>query len=521
MKHLILQKLMLIAVLLTGSHAFAYDFEKDGIYYNITSETDRTVEVTHGGDYYGNKTIPKEVIYNSITYSVTSIGDHAFMRTGLTSVTIPNSVTSIGSSAFSICKNLDRVTIPNSVTSIGSSAFAVCENLDSITIPNSVTSIEKETFASCTNLTSITIPNSVTSIGEEAFYRCLSLTSITIPNSVTSIGEDAFMYCTSLKELRIEDGDSKLSFGRNFSNAVSVPDYQLETIYLGRNLSYTLVTNGDSKRSPFWRLESLKNVIIGNSVTRIGKYLFDHCSNLTSVTIGNSVSSIGEYAFRYCSDLTNVEIPNSVTSIGDYAFSGCYDLTSITIPNSVTSIGDYAFNGCNSFTSITIPNSITIIGDWTFANCGALVSVEISNSVTSIGEDAFLRCTSLTEITCESVMPPTAYSNTFQNVPTTATLYVPAGSKEAYASAEGWSHFTNIVEYDTITGVESSFADDSVAISVENGNIVVNGVADNVNVEVYDVNGQSIYCGTATTIPVAVKGLYIVKVNGKSFKVLL
>ena len=319
------------------------------------------------------------------------------------------------------------------------------------------------------------------------------------------------------------------------------------------------------------------------SVTSIDSYAFSTCSGLTSVEIPNSIIHIGEEAFINCVGLSSITIPNSITSIGNYAFYNCialrelqiekgestlslgynrynssgtgkglfYDcpletlyigrnisysseksygyspfynkttLKSITISNSVTSIGDYAFNGCNSFTSITIPNSITIIGDWTFANCGALVSVEISNSVTNIGEDAFLRCTSLTEITCESVMPPTAYSNTFQNVPTTATLYVPAGSKEAYASAEGWSHFTNIVEYDTITGVESSFADDSVAISVENGNIVVNGVADNVNVEVYDVNGQSIYCGTATTIPVAVKGLYIVKVNGKSFKVLL
>ena len=132
---------------------------------------------------------------------ITSIGDSAFNCTSLTSVTIPDSVTLIGNSAFNDCTSLTSVTIPDSVTSIGSTAFSNCTSLTSVTIPNSVTSIGGGAFNACTSLTSITIPDGVTSIGNYTFYQCYSLTSVTIPDSVTSIGVNAFSYCTSLKEV--------------------------------------------------------------------------------------------------------------------------------------------------------------------------------------------------------------------------------------------------------------------------------------------------------------------------------
>ena len=164
-----------IAVLLCSVPVSAYDFEVDGIYYNITSETDLTVEVTYrnSNSYTGVVVIPERVTYNDKNYSVTSIGDKA----------------------FSGCSDLTSITIPNSVTSIGYYAFYSCTGLTSITIPNSVTSIGGEAFQGCTGLTSITIPNSVTSIGPSAFFLCTGLTSITIPNSVTSIGEQVFRNC--------------------------------------------------------------------------------------------------------------------------------------------------------------------------------------------------------------------------------------------------------------------------------------------------------------------------------------
>ncbi len=200
---------MFIAVLCTSLSASAYSFYSDGLYYNILSKEDRTVEVTDSPNnvYYVSRDIeiPRKVIYNSKTYTVTSIGDGAFSWCrSLESVTIPNSVTSIGNCAFYHCSSLASVTIPNSVTSIGQYAFYYCSNLASVAIPNSVTSIGYCAFYECSNLASVTIPNSVTSIGDYAFSECSSLESVTIPNSVTSIGNGAFYDCNDLKTIYMQ-----------------------------------------------------------------------------------------------------------------------------------------------------------------------------------------------------------------------------------------------------------------------------------------------------------------------------
>ena len=259
-------------------------------------------------------------------------------------IEIGTGVTTIGPFSFQYCYSLSSITIPNTVTSIGGTyAFNGCYSLQSITIPDSVTTIGTYAFYQCYSLQSITIPNGVTSIGNYTFSRCSSLSSITIPNTVISIGNYAFYGCSSLSSITIPDGVTTISGGA------------------------------------FYQCYSLQSITIPNGVTSIGNYAFSGCQVLSSVTIPNTVTSIGGNAFEYCYSLSSITIPDGVTSIGNSAFSLCYSLSSITIGNSVTSIGDNAFNGCSHMESIkfapTTPPTVSSSSAWTGVPTSCIIYV--------------------------------------------------------------------------------------------------------------------------------------------------
>ena len=354
---------------------------------------------------------PKSTNYSMFIYN----GELMAIAPGLTDVTIPKEVKSIGGAVFqnskvenltlyasttidayafqnnNTLKTLTIIDVEHGKGNIGNCAFAQCSKLTNVSIGEGVTSIGYEAFYNCSSLTSLTLGDGVTDIGYEAFYNCSSLTSVTIPSSVTSIGGYAFCQCLQLRQVRIGEG------------VTSIGGYA------------------------FYGCSSLTSVTIPNSVTSIGGDAFHGCRSLTSVTIPSSVTSIGDYTFWDCINLTNVSIGEGVTSIGNYAFYGCSSLTSINIPRSVTSIGNRAFYGCqgeliidsktffekdykssnypmssesswlsgSKFTKLTIGDSITKIGSYTFYKYTSLTSVTIPDSVTSIGYNAFGQCTLL------------------------------------------------------------------------------------------------------------------------------
>lgn len=224
MRRLLLICNVFVVSLLSSMNVYAYDAYIDGIYYNLSGNKAAVTYKSNSGPganynaYVGSVTIPSTITYDGTKYSVTSIGDWAFNYCyDLTSVTIPNSVKSIGSWAFFL-SGLTSVNIPNSVTSIGSNAFADCSGLSSISIPNSVTSIGSGAFQSCSGLISVLIPNSVTSIGDYTFAGCSGLVSVSIPNSVTSIGSGAFIDCDNLGSVTNLSTTPQGITGNTFSN---------------------------------------------------------------------------------------------------------------------------------------------------------------------------------------------------------------------------------------------------------------------------------------------------------------
>ena len=318
MKHFTLRKLVLTAALCFSCFLVnAYDFEVDGIYYEITSAADLTAQVTYKSDSYnsysGDIVIPDTVVYGGHTLSVTAIGASAFRKcSDLKSIILGNSVKSIGSSAFYYCSGLKEIALPNAVESIGTSAFEYCTSLVSATIGDSLKSIGESAFYRCASLNEINLPDALTSIGDYAFEYCSSLTSIIIPDAVTSIGDRAFEYCSNLTSATIGDG---------------VTSIEKETFYKCTSLKEVSLPDALTSigSSAFYGCTSLTSIVIPNAVTSIGSYAFEYCDSLTTLTIGDFVSSIGREAFLYCTALTDVYSLNSTPP----SYSSSYDCFSM------------------------------------------------------------------------------------------------------------------------------------------------------------------------------------------------
>ena len=435
--------------LLCCSAIYAYELKVDGIYYNIVSSVDKTVQVTYFEKsslynktaYFGEVVIPDSVVYNDNKYKVVGIDEYAFYCCySLTSIELPAGVASIGNKAFYDCTSLTSIVLPAGVTSIENDTFYNCYSLTSIELPASVTSIGNYAFYGCSNLTSIELPASVTSIGDYAFYNCSSLTSIELPAGVTSIGNNAFEKCSDLERIYLLGKtpftyNSKASICAN-SRFIIVPESAVETYEQAEGWS-DIANNITSTE----RMKKCIEVTASNTGSAVRTAITDAMvDDVVDLTIKGTINSydiivlnqkmpilqnldlseativacdyryyssshtedntLGSCMFYQKVSLRKIILPsNIVGTIGNSAFEGCINLTSITIPEGITKIGDKAFTTNSSsagITSVQLPKTLKEIGKQAFQR-SALTEIILPPSLDVIGEFAF-HSTNITEI---------------------------------------------------------------------------------------------------------------------------
>lgn len=370
----------------------------------------------------------------SIPDSVVSIGEAAFYGSGLRSVVIPHGVREIQNYTFSDCNKLSQVLLPDNLTTINMSAFSWCSSLQDITLPDSVQTIGDAAFSYCESLTKMTLPFGIMHISYDLFSGCTSLTTLVIPASVGVIYPWAFHECAALSSVEFtgtaeqwnamhiyinEDEESVIKTLPIQFTGIGYEDNLFSYVEDGRCGKVMLSTLSDTGKSrslleipeevdgkPIEMIAAyafakanVREVVLPEGIKTLGDDAFVYCYNLKNVTLPSTLTLIGDGAFNNCRSLQSITIPDGITELPSSLFIECVSLMDVTLPENLTSMRDSVFFDCYSLKSINLPDQLTYIPNCTFTGCESLTSVDLPENLKAIGSEAFWHCNSLENIT--------------------------------------------------------------------------------------------------------------------------
>lgn len=582
MKHFCHKICLVVLACFSYLSASAYDFEADGLYFTITSLKDLTVSVDGAVNKDIDKVvIPQTVVYKNRTLTITSVGSEAFKGyKNLQSVSFPNTVLSIGASAFEEDELLADVVLPDSLSFIGSAAFKKCTSLKTIRIPQKVDFLKSEVFEDCSGLISVTLNDSVKSIGNDSFYGT-SIKELKLPLSLSEIGYWAFGD-SEIREINLPK--SLISIGANAFRRSKVRqiDVGVENIPAGcfedcDSLKYIRWT-GEIKsigQEAFKGCSSLESFTIPSSVKEIPASILWDCPNISKLTIGKGLDALPFKKGWFSSVHTCESLTSYYSYYHYYGYSPTETVKKYLQGLKTVIIEDasspFAIRGFSisaedsvipSFADLDlnyyyVGRPLVDIHSWECAfssriyyvkgleSIGHIKKLEIAGTCTEnpyfyqevdtlvLGANikSFvvenLHYGSLKTIICKSTAPPSELtSKSFPaKIYTDVTLYVPKGSKEIYSKDPGWGNFWDIQEFEgdsyttRVTNVTDNLKD--IAITTQNGSIIVSNAPHNTLVYVYNLQGALVAKSRNGVISGLSKGAYLVNVGGRTFKVVL
>ncbi len=543
-----------LAVLCLPSALVAQHFETGGRAYNVLSEADHTVELTmrwSGSPYGGNFTVPSTVTYGGVTYDVVALGELAFYRANLSSVSIPTSITRIKTQCFLLATGPTAIYIPASVTEIDEMALSALNltyiivsednsnyctvdgllfskdtttlvqypagKSGSVVLPPSTQHIGRFSFAYSHSLSSVTIHEGVSSIGYGAFMFASTLSNITIPSTVSFVGSNLFEGCTALNTLSIASGnshyymDGMMIYSSGGDTLVSCHK-SVDSIFLpaslrvvggfggNNNIRYVHVPDGVTViNENAFENSSLMYIDLPNSVSFIDEYAFVDCESLIRVGMPASLDTMGHGCFEYCTNLTYIEIPDGLHTIPNSAFFGSTALSHITWGNNVAVIDSFAFGGC-SFEELYLPATLRSVRAGAFNGYydGTLRRVAFSAPVDTIEPEAFTGH-HLESLRLMNSEPPVSLTTLEYGADygclvdaTVDSIIIPCCSIDAFLADTYWGLFEGIY-YENCNGIDIASGGDIIVYpNPATERVIIHGIQDGSCIELVNFLGQSI-----------------------------